>query len=69
MKLKALTGLSATKFIVSVRLDEAKKLMINTSLYLGEISLRVGFLNHTTFSTKFKEEFGMSPKQYRESVF
>jgi signal transduction histidine kinase/DNA-binding response OmpR family regulator len=68
MKLKALTSLSATKFIVSVRLDEAKELMKKTSLNLGEISLKVGFLNHTYFSSQFKEKFGMSPREWRDSL-
>jgi len=67
-KLKALTGLSTSAYIKHIRLLEAKSLIENSNLNFSDITFRVGMPNQAYFSRHFKKEFGMSPKQYRESL-
>ncbi|MDB4286063.1 tetratricopeptide repeat protein [bacterium] len=65
-KLKALTDKSATHFIRSFRLRKAKELLQTTDLNVSEIAYDVGFRDHAYFSTRFLEEFGISPSETRK---
>lgn len=47
------------------RIREAKRLMVETSLTLGEIGRRVGYPDATGFSRAFRREVGQSPREYR----
>ena len=60
-KLKAITGKSTAIFIRSVKLQEAKELILTTDRTISEISYDVGFNDPSWFSSVFKEEFGFSP--------
>lgn len=64
-KLKALTGIPATAFIHSVRLQEAYKLLSNTELNVSEIAYRVGFSNHSYFTKLFVQQYGKTPSEIR----
>jgi signal transduction histidine kinase/DNA-binding response OmpR family regulator len=66
-KVSALTGLSTTNYINHIRLLKAQELIKNSNLNFSEISNAIGFSSLSYFSKKFKEEFGLSPKQYSES--
>lgn len=59
------TGVSPRRFLSALRLQEAKKLLLTTSLSVTEITHRVGFSSVGTFSSRFKESVGMSPREYR----
>lgn len=66
-KLKALTGMDATSFIRSIRLRAACQILSEEpTIRIGELALRVGYSNPKYFSTCFKKDFGMSPKEYQE---
>ncbi len=65
-KLKALTGRSTTHYIRAVRLQQARKLLLQTDLTVSEIAYRTGFNNPNYFSSSFKEEFGLSPSRFRK---
>lgn len=67
-KIKALTGLPITGFVNYIKLQKAKDLMLNTTLNNNEISIKTGFNTYQYFSTKFKEEFGISPKKFRDNM-
>lgn len=60
------TGLSLHKYILTKRMTEAKKLLLNTSMPLAEIAEGVGFGNNTYFSYYFKKEYEISPSDYRK---
>jgi YesN/AraC family two-component response regulator len=64
-KLKSLTGMSVGNFILLIRLQEAQKLLSDTDHNIKEITFRIGLNSQSYFSTKFKEEFGMSPSEWR----
>jgi len=67
MKLKNLTGCSATEFIRSIRLREAVKLIAEGKCNISEAAYRTGFSSPAYFTRRFKEFFGTSPKQYFEN--
>ncbi|MFI6130757.1 helix-turn-helix domain-containing protein [Micromonospora sp. NPDC051141] len=59
------TGLSPRKFLSAMRLQEAKQLLVSTSLNVVDISHRVGYNSVGTFSTRFTSSVGVSPTTYR----
>ena len=61
MKLKKITGLSTTEFIKNLRLNEAKKMLMEGQLTVSEIAYRVGFNDPAYFSKSFKKQFGKIP--------
>lgn len=63
-KLKELTNLSTRDFIRSIRIQQAAKLLKNKKMNISDIAYSVGFNNLSHFSNSFKEQFGMSPKEY-----
>ena len=66
-KLKALTGMDATSFIRSIRMRSACQIMTQTpGIRISELAERVGYNNPQYFSTCFKKEFGISPREYIE---
>ncbi len=65
-KLTALTGMSATHFIRSIRLQRAKELLQTTDLTVSEIAYEVGFRDPNYFSRTFTEEFGTPPSETRK---
>ena len=52
----------------TVRIEQSKKLLMDKSVRLIDISLMVGFDNQSYFTKVFKKNTGMSPLQYREKV-
>jgi signal transduction histidine kinase/DNA-binding response OmpR family regulator len=63
-KLKALTGLSSSEFLKSQRLKMATQLMKTKDLSVSEIGYTVGFNDPSYFTKCFKQEYGMTPKEY-----
>ncbi len=63
---KKQTGHSLIKYITTVRLEEAKKLLKGSSLKVSEVAKRVGYQNDSYFNITFKNNLGISPTQYRE---
>ena len=64
IKLKNLTGCSATEFIRSIRLRQAVKLIADGTCNISEAAYQTGFSSPTYFTRRFKEFFGTTPKQY-----
>ncbi len=58
---------SVSDFIRVCRLDYARQLMINEpDMSLVEVASSSGFNHATTFSSDFKNYFGLTPSQFRE---
>lgn len=67
-KVKAVTGQSAVSFVRSIRLKRAAQLLDSGSCEsISEVMTQVGFSNSPYFSKKFKEAFGVLPKEYKQS--
>ncbi|GAB5553853.1 MAG: hypothetical protein Sapg2KO_34440 [Saprospiraceae bacterium] len=65
-KLKALTGLSTSHFIRSVRLHKAKHFLAHTDLNIAQVAYEVGFKDPKYFSKTFAEVFGQAPSDWRK---
>ena len=55
-------------YIRKKRLDKAKHLLKTTDMTIAEISFAVGFSGYNYFLKLFKQEYGISPKQYRKKL-
>lgn len=62
---KADTGMSPFEWLRAQRLKNAKRLLKTTELPVYLIALESGYSDANNFSTAFKKEFGLNPKQYR----
>ena len=65
-KFQSIIGLSPSEFICSVRLKRAAQLLKDSQYNISEISDMVGFTTIRTFNRNFKDEFDLTPTQYRE---
>ena len=59
-------GLSPSKMLMRLRLDEAKRLMAATDLTLAEIAARLGYCNAAYFTNIFRDSEGIAPKEWRK---
>ena len=64
-KLQSILGISPHEFILSIRLKRAAQLLKDTQYNISEISDMVGFNTIRYFNRYFKDEFGVTPTQYR----
>ena len=64
-KMKAITGLKTTEYILQARIAKAKQLLSSTGLPIGEIALQCGVEDMGYFSTIFKKYTGETPSSYR----
>lgn len=54
-------------YIAKLRIEKAKKILLETNKSVGDIAEMVGYTNSTAFIRNFKKVEGMPPGQYRES--
>lgn len=59
-------GVNFFSFINQYRVEEAKKLLTNTSQSIIDISLESGFNSRSTFNSAFKKAEGVTPTAYRK---
>ncbi|HEX6354987.1 AraC family transcriptional regulator [Actinophytocola sp.] len=59
------TGISPGRFLSALRLQEAKRLLLTTSMTVADISHLVGYNSIGTFSSRFRASVGVSPSEYR----
>lgn len=65
-KMKAITGLKTTEYILNVRISKAKTLLETTDLSIGEVALKCGVEDVGYFSTLFRKNTGMTPSAWRK---
>ena len=65
--IKDATSMSLHRYIISVRLHHAMKLLENTDRSISEIAEGCGFCDLAYFSRYFKKYFGKAPSEYRDS--
>ncbi|MBP1048080.1 response regulator [Enterococcus sp. BWM-S5] len=62
---KSETGKNYTEYLFGRRMGAAYQLLRHTNKTITDISLETGFTNPNYFSSCFKKDSGLSPKQYR----
>ena len=66
-RMKALIGTGPNEYIQQLRLKKAAELLLDESIAVSDVSLKVGFASHSYFSSSFRKKYGVTPKQYREN--
>ena len=67
-KIYYFTGLTPCKLVLSYRIQIARELLLNNSLNISEVAYQIGFNDPRYFSRCFRNEVGVSPKEYLESM-
>lgn len=64
---KQYTGTNFVSYLQKLRVEETKRLLLETDWRVNEIGRRVGFLDEKHFLKVFKAATGFSPTEYRRS--
>ena len=67
-KFKKETKYSPVEYVVKMRLDRAKNLLIQTDKSIEEIASEVGYNNSNSFGNIFNNKVGCSPYNYRKRM-
>ena len=59
------TGMTIHRYILETRLDEAKKLLVNTDSQISAIAEICGFNSTAHFTNYFKQIFGCTPSKFK----
>ncbi len=58
-------GTTPYDYLLSLKIEQAKKLLKNSGLMIKEISVQLGFCDEHYFSSLFKKKTGLRPTEYR----
>lgn len=62
---KSITHEKFVDYMVGVRMEKARELLMESSIKVSDIAPRVGYANYSTFHRIFKASFGCAPGEYR----
>jgi AraC-like DNA-binding protein len=62
------TGRTVQDWILERRMTEARRLLVETDLPVGEVGQRVGLADSGYFARTFRREHGLSPRQWRTAA-
>lgn len=60
------TGKSFIEYLRLCRMNKACQLLIKTNLKINQIGKKIGYASSSHFCSIFKDEFGLTPAEYRE---
>lgn len=58
-------GVNFLTYLTNIRMEKAKKLLLNTDLPIAEISEQSGYSDYRVFTKVFKKSEGVTPSQFR----
>lgn len=61
----ATVGVPPSRYLSALRVEAAKRLLVNSNLRVGDICCEVGYRSFGTFSSRFTELVGISPHAFR----
>ncbi len=62
---KKITGVTYIDYIQKLRMQEAKKLLVNTTYKVYKVAELIGYNDYKYFSVQFKKYAALTPKEYR----
>ena len=65
-RFKKEVGVGFSEYLLGLRLEEARRLLRQTELRVGEVAEQVGIGNVSYFSMVYKKQFGMTPNESRK---
>lgn len=66
-KIRAITNYSTTAYILLIRMEKAKRLLVSTEQPIGEIAMNCGFEDTSYFTRVFKQLFSTTPSLFRKT--
>lgn len=63
---KSMTGIQPSVFLASIRLQQAKKLLLTTERSITDICFDVGYRSLGTFTSRFSQFVGIAPTRLRQ---
>lgn len=63
---RAVVGIPPGEFLAALRLDAAKRLLLTTNLSVTDVCFEVGYSGLGSFTTRFTQMIGCSPRQLRQ---
>jgi len=60
------TGRAPHEYVVHERIEQAKRLLAESSMPLIDVGFEVGFANQSHFGDSFRQAMGTTPKKYRQ---
>lgn len=66
-KIRSITDYTATTYILQIRMEKAKRLLVSTEQAIGDIATTCGFEDTSYFTRVFKQMFNVTPSQYRKT--
>lgn len=64
---KDITGMSVMRCLLLIRVREAQRYLVQTSMQINEIAEKCGFKDVSNFGRTFRKETGCAPRQYRQA--
>ena len=61
------TGVTIWDYLIRIRMEEAKKMLLETAQKTYEISEKIGYDDPSYFGRLFKKYTGFTPVEYRDS--
>ena len=58
-------GVNFLTYLTNIRMEQARKLLLSTSLPIAEVSEQCGYSDYRVFTKAFKKAEGVTPSQYR----
>jgi len=65
-KIKSITGMAPNDYLKTIRLNKAAELLMDEDVRIGDIYIQVGFSSSSYFAKCFKNQFNVSPKDYKD---
>lgn len=59
-------GINYKTYVLELRTEAGYRLLMNTSMPVGEIALECGFPDSRSFAKSFRRRYGMPPAEYRK---
>ena len=66
-KIKSITGLSSLAYLLHIRMEWARQMLLSADISVGEIAEKCGFSDQSHFTRTFKQRYGTTPTQYRNN--
>jgi AraC-like DNA-binding protein len=63
---KKVFGIPPIQYLTRIRIDQAKRMLVDRDIAVTEIAERSGFCNINYFDKVFKEQSGFTPMEYRK---
>lgn len=62
-----MTGMSLIDYLNQLRIEHAKRMLLETTLSISQIALEVGYMNVQSFNRFFRKFEGMPPSSYKSA--